>query len=110
MGFRIVPEYNIPLTDKGSTQASYYRLFQDLHIGRPPSGEVVVSIGASPFIYTAKIKGNMIVSAGSVISILISRSGTFYGTGLTQGLFSLAAGDQLKVVFTVTPNLVFLPT
>jgi hypothetical protein len=99
-----------PNPNNAKTTASWYRWFQDIDLGVPPSSELPVTVGASPFIYTASLKGGAIVNGGTVTSILISRSGTFYATGLTQGLFTLAANDQLQVVYTGAPTMVFLPS
>lgn len=92
------------------TSASWYRWFQDVDNGIPPSSEIPITVGASPFIYQPKSQGGIIVSGGTVTSILVSRSGTFYATGLTQGLFQLSANDQLKVVYSAAPTMVLLPT
>ena len=112
--YRSTPTYDqdilVPNKDNLKTTSSWYRWFQDVDLGVPPSSEILITVGASPFIYQPSTKGGVIVSGGTVTSILISRSGTFYATGLTQGLFTLAANDRLQVVFTAAPQMVFMPT
>jgi hypothetical protein len=108
--YRTAPTYDLPLTDGKNTHAAWYRWFQNVDLGIPPSSEIPIALGASPFIYSPKMKGGVIVSGGTVSNILISRSGTFYSTGVTGGLFNLAANDQLKVVYSVAPQMVFLPS
>jgi hypothetical protein len=110
---RSAPTYDqdilTPNPKDAKTSSSWYRWFQDIDLGVPPSSELPVTVGASPFIYSPTQKGAVIVNGGTVTSILISRSGTFYATGLTQGLFYLAANDRLQVVFSAAPSMVFLP-
>jgi hypothetical protein len=108
--YRTTPTYEVPISDGKNTTAAWYRWFNNLHLGIPPSSEIAISVGASPFIYAPKIKGGVIVSGGTVSNVLISRSGIFYSTGATGGLFNLSANDQLKVVFSGAPAMVFLPS
>jgi hypothetical protein len=98
-----------PNPNNARTTSAWYRWFQDVDLGVPPSSELPITVGASPFIYTAAQKGGVIVNGGTVTSISVSRSGTFYATGLTQGLTYVAANDQLRVVYTGAPTMVFLP-
>lgn len=107
--FRTAPTYEEPLTTGKNTTASWYRWFQNIDNGIPPSSEVTVTVGGSPFTYTAPSKGFVIVTGGTVSAIAFSRTaGTFYGTGQTAGTFPLSAGDKLKVTFSATPSLVFV--
>lgn len=108
--YRTAPTYDQPMVIGDKTSSVYYRWFQDLDVGSPPSSETPVTVGASPFTYSPKVKGNLIVSGGTVTNVLISRSGTFYSTGATQGLFNLAANDQIQIVYSGLPTAVFLPT
>lgn len=108
--YRTTPTYEQPLTSRENTTSVYWRWFQDIELGAPPSSELAVTAHASPFIYSAPFRGNLVVSGGAVTSIQYSRSGTFYNTGLTSGMFHVSQNDQLKIVFTAIPNLVFAPT
>jgi hypothetical protein len=108
--YRQVPTFDQPLRTGEVTTASWYRYFQAHDLGQPPSAEKAITGIASPFIYTAPHKGNLIVSGGTVSGISYSRSGTFYSTGQTSGVFNLALGDQLKIVFSVVPTVIFAPT
>jgi hypothetical protein len=111
--YRSAPTYDqdiiTPIPSNAKTSAAYYRWFQDIDLGVPPSSELPITVGASPFIYSPSMKGAVIVSGGTVTSIQLSRSGTFYLTGQTQGLFMLAANDRLQVMYTGAPTMVFLP-
>jgi hypothetical protein len=112
--FRSAPTYDQDIltqnTSNAKTTSSWYRWFQDIELGVPPTSESPITVGASPFIYSPTRTGNVIVSGGTVSNIMISRSGTFYSTGQTAGSFSLAANDQIQVVYTAVPLMVFLPS
>ena len=112
--YRSSPTYDQDLTtnqnDGAKTTAAYYRWFQDIETGTPPSNELPIAVGASPFVYSLPRSGSVIVTGGTVVAIKISRSGTFYSTGQTQGAFQLAANDQIQVVYTGAPTMVLLPS
>jgi hypothetical protein len=111
--FRQPPTYGEPLLHPKTqnTGTSWYRWFQQIELGTPPASEVSVTVGASPFIYTAPRQGFMIVNGGAVTIIFFSRtSGTFYNTGQIAGTFSMSQGDVLKVMYTVAPQMTFVPS
>lgn len=111
--YRSAPTYDQDIltpSNGAKTTSAWYRWVQDIDLGVPPSSEIPITLGASPFIYSPSMKGGIIVNGGTVTSILISRSGAFYPTGATQGLFSVSANDRLQVIYTVAPTMVFLPS
>lgn len=113
--FRTTPNYDQPLSIPGNDKierisTSWWRWFQDIDTGVPPSSEMSVTAVASPFTYLAKARGNLIVNGGTVTSIQFNRSGTFYTIGLTAGMFNLCANDQLKITYSSPPTLTFVPT
>ena len=108
--YRNVPTYNEPRIREGVATASWYRFDQGIHLGTPPGSEVTVTVGASPFTYTAPIGGFAIVTGGTVSVIHFSRtSGVSYDTGQTKGQFALSNGDQLTITYSVKPAVVFVP-
>lgn len=108
--YRTTPTYEQPLSSDDNTTNVWWRWFQDIDNGVPPSGEINVKSVASPFIYSAKSKGNIIVNGGTVTAIAISRTGTFYTTGAITGMFNLCANDQIRVTYSSPPTLTFFPT
>jgi len=65
-----------------------------------------ITVGDSPFTYQNRdcVSEMVIVQAGTVSSIMISRDGvTFYDTGLVSGFFRLEPGDYIKVTYTEAP-------
>lgn len=77
--------------------------------GNPASA---ISVGASPFTYqnTAPNPGLVIVSGGTVTTISYSRDGTnFFLVGLLAGMYHMSPGDQIRVVYVLTPQMTFVP-
>lgn len=68
-----------------------------------------VTVGASPFTYTAPFDGIVSVTSGTVSAIAIIRSGTTVSTGITTGLIPVRRLDQVRITYTVSPTVVFLP-
>lgn len=106
-----LPNFNVPLSIKGITSKDWFFFWSGLFRGLAPAAEVPVTVGASPFSYSAPVKGSVIVNGGTVSAIAFSRDGTtFYTTGQTAGMFTLNAQDRLRVTYTVLPTMTFVPT
>jgi hypothetical protein len=74
------------------------------------TGQKVAAVaGASPFSYTAPSNGRLIVQGGAVSAVELNTSGARYNTGVTAGIFPLAAGDEIIVTYTAAPNMTFIP-
>jgi len=107
--FRTTPTYTEPLVTGKNTSSSWYRHFQDIDKGIPPTSEVQIAVGPSPFIFTPAIKGTVLISGGTVIEIDYARTvGKFYNTGQTAGSIAMSANDQLKVTYSGLPTLIFM--
>jgi hypothetical protein len=106
--FQIVPTYEQPIQSGKNTSAVWYRFFQGVFLGTPPSSEITITAGASPYTYTAPAKGFLIVRGGTVSAIQFTRTVTTL-TGQTAGLFPLSQGDQLTVTYSGLPTLVWVP-
>jgi hypothetical protein len=103
------PTYDQSVLSKGATNKVWYRFWQGLYQGTPPAAESTLAVGASPFSYTAPVKGFVIVKGGTVSSITFTRSVTTV-TGQTAGIFPLNQGDTLTVSYTGLPSLTWVPT
>jgi len=109
--FNSLPNFGVPLEKQGVTSKDWYFYWANLFTGLPPGNETALVPGASPYTYIAGVKGNLLVSGGTVSAIAFSRDGsTFYSTGQTAGMFPLNARDSLRVTYTVTPTMVFVPS
>lgn len=109
--YRSLPTFTQQWTPGNVNDANWYRWSTQTENGTPPSSESAVTIGASPFTYTAPEKGFLVVSGGTITSVMISRiPNQFYLTGQTAGMFPLSQNDSLKFVFTGKPIMTFFPT
>lgn len=108
--YRTPPNYVEPLIEGNNTSSAYYRFFQDLDIGIPPSAEVTVIPTGSPFTYTPPMSGHagfMLITGGTVSKVQIMRESA-HDTGMTSGIFPLSIGDQLIVTYSGAPTMVYI--
>ena len=109
--FNLIPTFPVPLVRNGQTSRDWFFFWQGLWRGLPPANVEPYTPGATPDTYSATRRGSMIVSGGSVSLIEFSRDGTtFYDVGATAGMFALNASDQLRVTYTVTPDMTYVPS
>lgn len=110
--FNTTPTYDQPLTTKGQTSTAWWRFWSGQGQGRPSGPISAITVGTSPFRYTALQGGSVIVNGGSTTQISFSRDGAnFFITGQTAGMFRLAQGDILQVTYPVAPpTMNFVPT
>lgn len=109
--FRTPPTFTEQLAAGVTNNSKWYRYFQQNELGTPPSNEIQITVGGSPFSYTATVKGFVILSGGTVTSVMFSRTlNQFYLTGQTSGVFPMAQNDVLKVSYSARPSMVFVPT
>lgn len=94
-------------------QKDWYIFFYNLYLAVTeglPQEEEVVTIGASPAIYTAVIRGQAHIGGGTVSSIEFSRDAVnWFDTGLTEGFVQMDRTDHLRVTYTVAPTVTFFP-
>lgn len=106
-----LPNYPVPLIRNGNTESAWYRFWAGLFTGLPPENVSAVTVGASPYTYSAERKGSLIVNGGTVSQIRFSRDGTnYYVVGTTAGMFPVNASDLIEVTYAVLPTLTFVPT
>lgn len=112
MSATAIPSYRTPIytKDKGEMERTWYKFFTDIWKGLPSAPVVSITATVSPFVYQSTSKGFMIVNGGTVSLIQFTRDGiTNYPTGQTNGVFPLAQGDSLIVVYSVVPMLTWVP-
>jgi hypothetical protein len=106
----VIPNYPVPLEVGEFTSKDWYFFWNGLYLGLPPAAEMAVTPGASPYTYSAAVRGSLIVSGGTVSLIEFSRDGiTFYSVGQVAGMFLLCATDRLRITYTVLPTVTFVP-
>ena len=69
-----------------------------------------VSVGASPFVFTATRSGQLITTGGTVSLMEYARDGSYVGLGITAGPTYVAAGDSVRVTYTAAPTMTFIPS
>ncbi len=110
--FNKTPNFAVPMMVRGGNQKDWFFFLDGLFRGLAPGNVVPVTATASPMVYTAPVRGNLIVRGGTVSKVEFSRDGTtFYDTAQTQGIFPLNAADLLRITYSVAPvALTFIPT
>lgn len=73
-----------------------------------PPASTNVPPDASPFSYTASMRGSLLVAGGTVSAIAITRGRDVIGTSMTSGVVPLSQGDIATITYTVAPTLTFL--
>ena len=88
------------------------RLLQDVLPDPVPLAQPAapVTVGASPYTWSAPFTGCLSITGGTVSAISIIRQGTTVATGITAGLVPVSKFDQVKITYSVLPTVVFLPT
>ena len=79
--------------------------------GTSTSGGAIVSVslGASPATYTAPARGTVVLTAGSGLTISLTRLGTKITYLSTDGAVPVAPGDVVTVVYSSVPTVNFVP-
>lgn len=93
---------------KGMVTDGWLNFFASL-VAAPP---VIVpqTLTGSPFSFTASHPGHLLVKAGTVTSIVLTRGRVTITTGLTTNCFiPVGRGDQVVVTYTVVPSVWFVP-
>lgn len=103
-----VPNQNVPIAnEKGRVNDAWTKFFQSL-VSAPSVAEAV-TVGFSPFDYTAIESGALVVRSGTVSAISLIRGPDTIPLGLTSGLIPVGAGDIVRITYTVAPTVTFLP-
>lgn len=104
------PQVSIPIDNTGRSMMSefWYQYFSRFF--SKPDPEQSLTVGTSPFSYQAIGIGTVSVF-GTTTKIEISRNGTvFYDVGVTQGLFTIANKDTIRVTYPAAePVMTFFP-
>lgn len=110
MSYSALPNYRQPVYTKGAMERTWYQFFSDVWKGKPASGVNPLTPASSPFRYQADSKGFMMIQGGTVTLVQFTRDGiTNYNTGQTAGVFPLAQGDTLIVIYSALPALTWVP-
>lgn len=103
------PVGNVPLasTRDGKVTDPWRQFFSQLTTQPGPIATVAPT--GSPFAYQASESGDLLVKAGTVSDVSLTRGSVTVSTGQTSGFFPMALGDTITVTYTVVPTLYFVP-
>lgn len=75
----------------------------DVQAGQVP---VAITVGASPFAYTATFGGMVSVVGGTVSAVTLTRSGiVVWSSAVSNDIIPVRAGDITTVTYTVAPTM-----
>ncbi|AOJ10345.1 hypothetical protein [Burkholderia mayonis] len=74
-----------------------------------PGAIAAITVGASPFTYTATQAGTVYTSAGTVSALQFKRGATTIDTGIVDGPVPVDIGDKVIVTYSVAPTMNFAP-
>lgn len=111
--FQMVRSQSPLVSERAMAAKDWFLFFTNLYTavtaGLPQPVETL-TLGVSPFDYTAVIRGQLNIAGGTVSAVSLSRDGTtFYSAGLTAGFVQMDAGDIARVTYTVAPTLTYFP-
>jgi hypothetical protein len=106
-----LPSPTLPVSNPqtGMLASVWYQFFVRLSQLSAERPIAPLSVGASPFVYTASTIGNIFVSGGTVSSIVLGRSGVNL-TCPASVFIPVAANDTVTVTYTVLPTMTFVPS
>lgn len=107
-----MPQPQTPIIALGSLpQKDWFLAFTYFYLAAVeglPQPEVALTPGASPYAYQAVIRGQLLISGGTVTAIEFSRDGTTYYTlGVTSGFVQMDAFDYVRITYAVAPTLTY---
>lgn len=72
--------------------------------------QVAPTVGASPWTYVVPAYGNLVIQAGTVSAVTITRpGGSPVNIGVQAGMFPVQTGDSVIITYTVAPTVTFIP-
>jgi len=92
-----------------SADSQIIKFFESLMRGQLVD-PAVITVGASPYTYTAEADGLLIVAGGTVSQIAYLRNATSVPLGVIAGSVQVLSGDAITITYTVAPTVTFLPS
>ena len=114
--FRDNPTFGVPSpqlaavdTESGKWSDTWYRFLVRLAQLSAEQPFHTLSVGASPFTYTARSIGHIFVTGGTVSAISLVRSGDALAVP-SDTFIPVAANDMVTVTYSVLPDMTFIPS
>lgn len=105
------PSPQLPATNpqSGVWENAWYMFIVRLAQLSPERPIAPITVGASPFVYTASTIGNIFISGGTVSAIVLGRSGV--NLICPENTFiPVAANDTVTVTYSLLPTMTFVPS
>jgi len=74
-----------------------------------PAPVINITVGASPFAYTTRIPGQLVISGGTLTGITLTRGTVVLTLATTNRLILMGINDIVTVSYSVLPTIQFLP-
>ena len=95
-----------PIGPDGKISTDWWRFFNSL--SSKPIAESPVILGISPTTFVAPVAGTLLVIGGTVSTIMFQRKNS-YATGVTGGFIPMSPQDQVSIVYSAMPSVIWLP-
>lgn len=87
----------------------FWQVYDSVTNGIPQATEPI-SVTASPFVFTAAIKGQVNVRGGAGVSVEFSRDGvTYLASGGSPCMIAVCKNDRIRVTYGGLPSMTFVP-
>ena len=114
--FRDNPTFGLPSpqlaainTESGKWSDIWYRFLVRLAQLSAEQPFEPISLGASPFTYTARTIGHIFITGGTVSARSLVRSGASLAVP-SDTFIPVAANDMVTVTYSVLPTMTFIPS
>ena len=112
-----IPSVEQPIADgEGRITTAWYQFLQALNGVGSAQAAATITLGGSPFTYTAPASGTVFINGGMTSHIAIQR-GTSGKANTVTSTFALAEmsipvvqGDLVTVTYSILPNMSFFPS
>ncbi len=84
---------------------SYFQQFT-----QAPASAIDITVGISPFDYTAKEPGTLVITGGTVTGVRLTRGSTVIILATTNNVIPVGINDIVRVTYSVLPTLRLLPS
>ncbi len=102
-----LPNLNSQLvTADGRIKQPWNNFFQQFT--QQPSGVMDIIVDISPFSYTTKEPGTLVISSGTISQVNLIRGNTTVDMGTSKNIVVMI-GDIIEITYSVLPSIQFLP-
>lgn len=106
-----IPNYTTKMqVSQGNTHQSWYRFFNGLIQGSPPTQTIQLDVTASPFVWRATYFGYVVANGGTITSVTLQRDPSQVQIQLPlTGTYHVSKDDNLTFNYSALPMLTFIP-